>query len=137
MGKRNQYNRSTLPQDMNITLYNAAATLTAPSADFTVNADASFLAVLPSAATYTGSIDVSSMKNGQRLDILVPTATGFLLSCSAGGGKLFATSQFINTSSLSGQKTYVCYKLDSLDIGAGPVSNVLVLAFTGSYVGFV
>jgi hypothetical protein len=77
------------------------------------------------------------MKNGQRLDILVPTPTGFLLSCSAGGGKLFATSQFINTSSLSGGKTYVCYKLDSLDIGAGPVSNVLVLAFTGSYVGFV
>jgi hypothetical protein len=135
MGKRNQYNRSTLPNDMNIILYNAAAALSGPSADFTVNADSGIAAIRPSAGTYTGSIDVASMKNGQRLDIIIP-GDGFLLSCSAGGGKLLSSNGFVNTSSLSAGKTYVCYKLDSIDLGEGPTSNVLVLAFTGSYIGF-
>ena len=37
--KRNQYNRSTLPNDMSIVLYNAAAGQVGPSANFTVNTD--------------------------------------------------------------------------------------------------
>jgi hypothetical protein len=136
MGKRNQYNRSTLPGDMNITLYNAAAGQAGPSADFTVNADAGFLAYLPTVGTLTGTIDVSSMKNGQRLDISLPAENGFLLSCSSGGGKLFgAGASFVNTSSLAAGKTYYCYKLDVIDTGT-PTYNVLVLAGTSSFPGF-
>lgn len=136
MAKRNQYNRSTFPQDMSIVLYNASAGQTAPSANFTVNPDAGVLAVLPTAGTFTGSIDVSSMKNGQRLDIFLPGGNGFLLSCSVSGGKLLGASDFVNTSSLSGGKSYVCYKFDSVDIGGGPTSNVLVLHSSASYTGF-
>lgn len=136
MGKRNQYNRSTFPTDMNITLYNAAAALSGPSANFTVNADCGIAAILPTTSSLVGSIDVVSMKNGQRLDIITPGGDGFLLSCSAGGGKLLSSNGFVNTSSLAAGKTYVCYKLDSVDLGEGPTLNVLVLAFTGSYIGF-
>lgn len=136
MGKRNQYNRSTLPQDMTITLYNASAGQIAPTASFTVDVDAGTLAILPSAGTFTGTINVSSMKNGQRLDIFLPGGNGFLLSCSVSGGKLLGASDFVNTSSLSGGKSYVCYKFDSVDIGGGPTSNVLVLHSSASYTGF-
>jgi len=136
MAKRNQYNRSTFPQDMNIILYNAAAGQAGPSADFTVNADAGFLAYLPTVATLTGAIDVSSMKNGQRLDISLPAENGFLLSCSSGGGKLFgAGASFVNTASLAPFTTYYCYKLDVVDTGT-PTYNVLVLAGTSSFTGF-
>lgn len=136
MAKRNQYNRITLPNDMSVTLYNAAAGQAGPSANFTVNADAGFLAYIPSDGTFTGSIDVSSMKNGQRLDISLPTPTGFLLSCSNGGGKLFGpNATFINTASLVGGKTYFCYKLDVVDTGT-PTYNVLILAGTASFTGF-
>ena len=135
MAKRNQYNRSTFPQDMSIVLYNASAGQTAPSANFTVNPDAGVLAVLPTAGTFTGSIDVSSMKNGQRLDILLP-GSGFLLSCSSGTGQLLGASGFINTSSLGAGKSFICYKFDSVDIGSGPTANVLVLHSSASYTGF-
>ncbi len=131
MGKRNQYNRSTLPNDMSVVLYNAAAGQTMPSADFTVNADAGFLAYIPSAGL-TGTIDVSSMKNGQRLDIALASDNGFLLSCSS--GKLFGTT-FVNTSSLAAGKVYYCYKLDVVDTGT-PTYNVLVLAGTSSFTRF-
>ena len=136
MGKRNQYNRITFPADMNITLYNAAAGQAGPSADFTVNADAGYLAYLPTVGTLTGTIDVSSMKNGQRLDISLPAQYGFLLSCSSGGGNLFGTgATFVNTASLVAGKTYFCYKLDVVDAGT-PTYNVLVLAGTASFTGF-
>ena len=136
MAKRNQYNRSTLPNDMSVVLYNAAAAQVGPSANFTVNADAGFLAYLPTAATFTGTIDVSSMKNGQRLDISLPAENGFLLSCSSGGGKLFGPgATFVNTSSLVAGKTYYCYKLDVVDTGT-PTYNVLVLVGTSSFTGF-
>jgi len=134
--KRNQYNRSTLPNDMSIVLYNAAAAQVNPTANFTVNADAGFLAYIPASASFTGTIDVSSMKNGQKLDIILPGGTGFLLSCSAGGGKLLGASGFVNTSSLAAGKSYFCYKLDTVDVGGGPASNVLVLASSASYTGF-
>ena len=134
--KRNQYNRSTLPNDMSIVLYNAAAGQAGPTANFTVNTDAGYLAYLPSAGTFTGSIDVSSMKNGQRLDISLPAENGFLLSCSSGGGKLFGPgATFVNTASLVAGKTYFCYKLDVVDTGT-PTYNVLVLAGTASFTGF-
>jgi hypothetical protein len=136
MAKRNQYNRPTLPNDMNITLYNAAAAQVSPTANFTVNADAGFLAYIPASASFTGTIDVSSMKNGQRLDIILPGSTGFLLSCSAGGGKFLAAGAFVNTSSLAAGKSYSCYKLDTVDIGGGATSNILVLASSASYTGF-
>lgn len=136
MGKRNQYNRVTFPTDMNITLYNAAAGQASPTANFTVNADSGFLVYLPVSASFTGTIDVSSMKNGQRLDISLPTGNGFLLSCSSGGGKLFgAGASFVNTASLAGQSTYYCYKLDVVDAGT-PTYNVLVLVSSASFTGF-
>jgi len=135
MAKRNQYNRSTFPNDMSVVLYNAAAAQVGPSANFTVNADAGFLAYVPTAGTFTGTIDVSSMKNGQKLDIYIPPGNGFLLSCSDGGGKLFTGTGFVNTSSLSAGKTYFCYKLDTVDLGT-PTYNVLVVAGTSSFTGF-
>ena len=136
MGKRNQYNRATFPTDMSIVLYNTAAGQAGPSANFTVNADAGYLAYLPTVGTLTGTIDVSSMKNGQRLDISLPAENGFLLSCSSGGGKLFgAGATFVDTASLAAGKTYFCYKLDVVDAGT-PTYNVLVLAGTASFTGF-
>ena len=136
MAKRNQYNRPTLPNDMSVTLYNAAAAQVNPTANFTVNADAGFLAYIPASASFTGTIDVSSMKNGQRLDISLPAENGFLLSCSSGGGKLFGPgATFVNTASLVAGKTYFCYKLDVVDTGT-PTYNVLVLAGTASFTGF-
>lgn len=135
MAKRNQYNRSTLPNDMSVTLYNAAAAQVSPTANFTVNADAGFLAYLPASASFTGTIDVSSMKNGQKLDIILPGGTGFLLSCS-NGSKLLGAGGFVNTSSLAAGTSYFCYKLDTVDVGGGPTSNVLVLTNSASYTGF-
>lgn len=136
MGKRNQYNRSTLPVDMSVVLYQAAAAQSAPSTTtFTVNGDAGVLVYLPTAGTYTGSIDVSSMKNGQRLDIILP-GNGFLLSCSAGSGKILTGGGFKNTSSLGGSTTYICYKMDFVDITTDSASNVLLLATSASYTGF-
>ena len=135
MGKRNQYNRSTFPQDMSVVFYNAATAQVTPAANFVVDQDAGMMVYLPSAGTFTGSIDITAMKNGQRLELVLP-GQGFLLSCSNAGTKLLAGAGFANASVLAGQTTYVCYKVDTADIGSGPVSNVLLLASSASYTGF-
>jgi hypothetical protein len=135
MGKRNQYNRSTFPQDVTAVLYNTASAQVSPTGSFTINADAGMLVYLPVSGTFTGSIDVVGMRNGQRLELVLP-GQGFLLSSSVSGGNLLAGAGFANTSSLSGSTTYVCYKVDTADIGSGPVSNVLLLASSASYTGF-
>ena len=133
MGKRNQYNRSTLPQDMALVIYNPNATVNSDSGTITINPDCGLFVYAGSGAT--GSINVSGMKNGQLIEIIVAGEGTLLLSTT--NGKLLNTSfATASTSQLARPKSYTLYKLDSMVLQSGTESNILVLHSTGSYTGF-
>ena len=110
------------------TLYESAVDGTVQQTEnFTVPVNTNLAIVAPNAGTYTGSIAISSMTNGQQLTIICAGASGFLLS-SSDAGKILSNGTTINTSSLGGLSTTNYVKLDV--VGATP--HVLVRIFTGT-----
>ena len=135
MAKRNQYNRPTFPQDMAITLYSPTATVVSDAGAFTINPDCGVV-IYAGSGTGTGSLDITGMKNGQRIDIV--NATEQLLRINATAGKLMVTNfTTASTSVMVGTTSVVAYKLDSAPIGDGTTqSNILFMASSASYNGF-
>jgi hypothetical protein len=135
VGKRNQYNRSTLPQDMSIVVYNANATVVQSSGSLgAINVDAG-LWFYGGASEATGTIDISAMRNGQSLVFVNGSDYGVLLNCST-GRVLSPTFTTASSTVLASKKTFVTYKLDSAPTDVGLVSDVLVLISSGTYPGF-
>ena len=140
MGKRNQYNRSTLPVTLSSTVSGSLSgsfdglvvqssfALNQPTASFTVSPGVNGYLVYPNASTYTGSIDIGSMKNGQRLEI-TSIASGFLLSSSnPSTGKFFVGGAAVNTASVADNSYSVWFFVASSSVG----TNLLVRSYTGS-----
>jgi hypothetical protein len=135
VAKRNQYNRSTLPQDMSIVLYNENATVVQSSGSLgAINVDAG-LWFYGGQAAATGTIDIAAMKNGQSLVFVNGSDYGVLLNCST-GRVLSPTFTTASSTVLASKKTFVTYKLDSAPTDVGLVSDVLVLISSGTYPGF-
>lgn len=134
MAKRNQYNRSTFPQDMNISIYSSAATVVS-DATFTINPD-SGLIVYAGNGVGTGSLDVAAMRNGQKIDIVNASSANLRLNCTTGRVMItnFTTASFTVLAPL---RSFVSYKFDSTPIADGSTqSNILFLHSSGSYTGF-
>ena len=135
MGKRNQYNRSTLPQDMNIILYNANATAVQSSGSLgAINVDAG-LWLYGGQGAATGTLDIAAMKNGQSLVLANGSDYGVLLNCST-GRVLSPTFSTASSTVLASKKTFFAYKFDTAPTDSGIVSDVLVLVMSGAYPGF-
>ena len=112
------------------TLYESAVDGTVQqTGNFTVPVSTNLAIFAPSAGTYTGSIAISSMTNGQQLTIICASGNGFLLSSSDAGKILTGNGQTMtNTSSLSAMSTTRYVKLDA--VGATP--HVLIRIFSGT-----
>ena len=135
MAKRNQYNRSTFPQDMNIVLYNANATAIQSSGSLgAINVDAG-LWLYGGQGAATGTLDIAAMKNGQSLMLVNGSDYGVLLNCST-GRMLSPTFSTASSTVLGSKKTFIAYKFDSAPTDSGVVPNILVLALSGTYPGF-
>jgi hypothetical protein len=135
VAKRNQYNRVTLPNDMNITLYNSNATVATTSGSLgAINVDAG-LWFYGGQAAATGTLDIASMKNGQSLVLINGSDYGVKLDIST-GRFLSPTFTTASTTTLPTKKFFVAYKFDSAPTDVGNVDNVMVLLQSGTYPGF-
>jgi hypothetical protein len=135
VAKRNQYNRSTLPQDMAITLYSPTATVVTNGGAFTINPDCGVV-IYAGNGTGTGSLDITGMKNGQRIDIV--NATEQLLRINATAGKFMVTNfATASTTVMVANTSVVAYKFDSAPIADGSTqSNLLLMASSASFNNF-
>lgn len=139
MGKRNQYNRSTLPLALTSTVsgsisgsfagvvINANLSLQSPTGSFTISPINNNVMLFLGADTYTGSIDISGMQNGQRLEIIT-IQNGFLLSSSNPSAGQIYQSGITNTASIGAHTYSIWYYLSTSSFGA----NLLVRSYTGS-----
>jgi hypothetical protein len=97
------------------------------TANFTVPINTNLWIAAPDASTYTGSIAISSMANGQKLTV-VNFGGNFLLSASD-SGKIFSGGIFVNTASVQGNSiTHEYVKVDSVS----GTPNVLIKILSGA-----
>ena len=144
MGKRNQYNRQSFPNpivltsDLTAVVCNSGSSWSFPTANFTVNPDAKFSVYQPVSASFTGTIDVASMCNGQELNISV--RNGFRLNTAstvAGSNVIYlpASNAIVSGSGvlISSNTSTTFYKLDTFTTGATTYTDILVPFQSGSW----
>jgi hypothetical protein len=120
---------------MSIVVYNANATAVQSSGSLgAISVDAGFW-LYGGGSAATGTIDIAAMKNGQSLLLVNGSDYDVLLNCST-GRVLSPTFSTASSTVLGSKKTFVTYKFDSAPTDGGLVSDVLVLAMSGTYPGF-